>query len=249
MLMVFVFVLLIMFSLNVYFALRYSADLKLVANEAAKVALTNKYWLGMERPDYNPENAAAKAQSIASNLAGRLGLPPVKISLEDDETDDGDIIQVTAKCNGLPLPYSPKAVFPTGLSLSAVGIAVQPQGSVYAAIDVNARASDNAKDKNVYDTVRFPVYGFFREKGVVTDENGKPVTDRFGNTTPGSFDFPAAKDGLAWGKMGPMKGPKYFRGLPLPLQAWDPRLVMQGAEEGIFDQSSASSSVSKPSKH
>lgn len=246
-LIVFVFVLLIMFSINVYFALRYSADLKLIANEAAKVALTNKYWLGMQRPDYDANTAAMKAQNIANTLAKRLGMPPVQIEMQEDETEDGDIIEITAKVAGLPLPYT-NAVFPTGISLSAVGLAVQPQGSVYAAIDINAHASANAKDKDVFDTVRLPVYGFFREKGVVLGPDGQPSRDRFGNTTPDSFDFPTAKDGFPWGKMGPIRGPKYFRGLPLPLSAWDPRLAMQGANQGIFDQSSASSTNSQPDK-
>jgi hypothetical protein len=221
-----VFVLLVMFGLNAFFAIKYSADVKIIATEAAKVVLTNKYWLGMRRPDYNPDEAVAKASEIANTLATKLGIPAVQIvEFNQEETPAGDIISVKVQADGLRLPYAAK-IFPRFLSMAATGVSVQPKNSVYACVDI-ATQQPGQSNPNIFDVVRVPAFGFSRNtaNGQAAPFAGQ-VFQGNDNSTPNSN-----------GEAGPNPLPngfglmtrfdsKFFRGLVLAKpSAFDPRLA------------------------
>lgn len=221
-----VFVLLVMFGLNTFFAFKYSADVKIIATEAAKIVLTNKYWLGMRRPDYNPDESVEKARVVANTLASKLGIASVEIvEFNQDETPDGDIISIRVKADGLPLPYATK-VFAPFLSFAATGVSVQPRSQVYACCDIAAK-QPGQPNANVFDVVRVPAFGFSRNTanggnmvffGQNFQTNDSSALNAQGQEGPNPFQN-------GFGQMTPFES-KFFRGLGLAQpSAFDPRLA------------------------
>jgi hypothetical protein len=215
MLLVAAFVLMVAFGINAFFVTQWSAKVNVVASEAAKVVAANRYWLGMERPDYDANSAHASATQVAQRLCQRLGLPNPNVTFPDIPSDDsGDYNQVVVTVSSLPLPFKIDQVFPNFIGVQGTGISFQPKQRIYAAINIHA----STLTPNQWDGVSIPVYGFFR--GINSNPNAfndpQNVQGGYGAAVPLPNNF---------GQLGNV-APKYFRGLPLPPPVqWDPHLV------------------------
>lgn len=224
--MVAVFVLLVMFGLNVFSALKYGADLKLAATEAANIIQANKFWLGMKRPDYNQGLALEKATRIADAVSVRLGLPPIEIvEVMEDDTPASDIVVVKVRAKNLLLPFATGA-FPSFLTLKAEGISVQSKNCVYACVDI-ATKQPGQNNPNVFDVMRVPAYGFSRNtaSGQTVEFAGQQFAGNFSSSVDANgFTGPNGFEN-GFGATTPFDS-KYFRGVVLAApSAFDPRLA------------------------
>lgn len=63
------------FFINASIQLIVQSQLAHIANQAANVVDSNRYWLGQPRPGFNSGEAEKKAQAAAKILCDRVGLP------------------------------------------------------------------------------------------------------------------------------------------------------------------------------
>lgn len=215
MLLVAAFVLMVAFGINAFFVTQWSAKVNVVASEAAKVVAANRYWLGMERPDYDPSAAHASATQVAQKLCQRLGLPNPNITFPDVPSDEsGDYNQVVVTVSSLPLPFKIDQVFPNIIGVQGTGISFQPKQRIYAHINIHAPTSA----PNQWDGVAIPVYGFFR--GINSNPNAFADPQNVQGGYGAAVSLPNN-----FGQLGSLNS-KYFRGLPLPPPIqWDPHLI------------------------
>lgn len=110
--MVAVLVIILFINLGLYFF--YAPKLNYVAAEAARYIDNNRYFLGMERQDYDPDQARAAAQAVADQLLTALGMP---------KTTRFDVNQTPFQLPGSPLPANATAVtLQCGLSVGFGGL-------------------------------------------------------------------------------------------------------------------------------
>jgi hypothetical protein len=218
-----VFVFLTAFGLNVFWMLQYQAKANIVASESAKVVAADKYWLGMLRPDYNADGAKQRARDVAKALCTKLGLPEPS-EFQVDETSDtyADYLSVNLTLSGLKLPFGLSGVFPGVFKTQANGASVQPKQAIYACMNMDCLTAETG----TYDIVSIPVYGFTKGHGQNPDPNDLNRGYERMSGFPNNF-----------GSTGPIS-PKYFRGLPLRNEKWDPRLINFSKGPGSLDGTS-----------
>ncbi len=108
-----IFVLITAFGLNVFFMTQYQAKASIVATEAAKVVGVKKYWLGMTRPDYNPQLAREKAHAVAVRLCRLFNLPaPSALFVEESSDENADYLSINMTISDLHLPFDIHGVLP-----------------------------------------------------------------------------------------------------------------------------------------
>jgi hypothetical protein len=99
-----IFVLLVMFGMNLYTMMQTDMKLIMIAYEAAKMKGSSQYWLGFER--YQPPTDAQVAQQ-AANLAKTFGItldPATAFTFSVPPTRPNNLI-CTVKLDKLSLPY------------------------------------------------------------------------------------------------------------------------------------------------
>jgi hypothetical protein len=162
---VLVFVLLTMLSLNVYSALVYSHKLQFVADTAARVYNERHFWLGTIRPDFKEDEARQKATETASRLLEKLGLPQLTTIEFAPEVNEDSLAFATVKLTvgGLKLPYGGNKVFPGFISLSSVGYSAETATTPYASYIIRV-ANPGGADH----CAAVPAFGFATGIGVLT---------------------------------------------------------------------------------
>ncbi len=111
----------------------YYEKLHIIANESAKYMVTDQYWLGMERRDYDPAKSAANARAVADGMLNAVGLGKTLAGEAGFKVTPGtvtvgagaeartyNISRVDIGVGGLMLAGG---MFPTGITLRASGIA------------------------------------------------------------------------------------------------------------------------------
>lgn len=111
----------------------YYEKLHIIANESAKYMVTDQYWLGMERRDYDPTKSAANARAVADGMLNAVGLgktlageagfkvTPGTVTVgQGGDAKTYNIARVDIGVGGLMLAGG---MFPTGITLRASGIA------------------------------------------------------------------------------------------------------------------------------
>lgn len=91
-----------------------------VADAGARAAVDDRYWLGVERPEYKEANTENKIKNTVSDLWKRTGLAgsvSTDVDLSDPKT-----VAVTVTANNVPIPSG--GFLPAGLSLKST--AAQP---------------------------------------------------------------------------------------------------------------------------
>lgn len=78
----------------------YKIKIAAVTDAAAKVAVDDRFWLGAQRPNYDPSAAASHAAATANTMLGQLGLPPAASFTFDDSSIPG-FVKITITVNAL----------------------------------------------------------------------------------------------------------------------------------------------------
>lgn len=86
-----------------------------VADAGARSAVDDRYWLGVERPDYSAGKTTQRVQDAVTSLWHKVGLPGTVSTTVD--LDDPNTVVVTVTANSVPLPSG--GFLPPTLSLQS----------------------------------------------------------------------------------------------------------------------------------
>ncbi len=209
---------LILLLLNAYAISNYNYKLNVAATLSAQAVGAKKYWLGMVRPDYQPEQGTAAARAAAVRLTKALGLPPTECSVQDDQAGDGDVIKVTLTAKRYPLPFG-GLLFPSFINLTGTGVNYIASDECYAALAISA-PSNQYGGGALDDLALVPAFGFCG--GANRGFNGNP----YGN-------LPSIRQG---GGLGSVR-PKFQRAVNFKRpNGFDPKILGTGIGTGIYSK-------------
>lgn len=166
------------FFINASIQLIVQSQLAHIANQAANVVDSNRYWLGQPRPGFNSGEAEKKAQAAAKILCDRVGLPPVRVDVQLDPPAAGDDVSITQVdvtvdvTRAIPFRialfgYDFGKFFPT--ALTARGVSANANVKPYALMHFEAPATVDGDQRgkfkspigaNLRETAFIPIYGF-----------------------------------------------------------------------------------------
>ncbi len=83
----------------------YHVVLVQVADAGARSAVNERYWIGAQRPDYDPKKAGTKIMALVTNLWTQTGLPgTVDPTMSAVDLTSTDTVTVTLSVNNVPIP-------------------------------------------------------------------------------------------------------------------------------------------------
>ena len=154
-----VFILLVAFSFNAYTTKTYSEKMKFVANAVSATYADKYFFIGMQRPDFDKNQAEASVKNMANYMLQSLGLPAASnISVVPVISPRADIIyaETTITIDGLKLPFgSIRGLFPSPFSLTITGRGARVASCPYAAFVADVQGPGG---KHLRAAV--PCYGF-----------------------------------------------------------------------------------------
>lgn len=197
---------LLILLLNIGQYMTWSVKLNYIAGEAARYIDANRYWLGMERRDYNREKAIASAVNIANGMLKSSGLPQISNSPDQFEINDLDVeiyppgsdkphaIHVT-QVNIVPpgLTLGLNSCLPTGLRVKGSGISTDAPNSISPPMIVTVCGevkdlNNNPRGGNC--NLELPCFGAGTTSGGSKDGNGfftpQDIIDVTGGVQAGS---------------------------------------------------------------
>jgi hypothetical protein len=198
--------------LNIGTFMTWTVKLNYIAGESARYIDANKYWLGMERPNYNREKTIQNAVSIANAMLKCSGLPqlgerdfdvmdvPVEIYPPGANTAVKiNVTQVVLRPPGLTLGLS--KFLPSPLTIQGVGISTDASNAIAPPMVVTAcgkmQTLNGLPGPQEKCNLSFPCYGAGTCSGGAIDSSGYftpkdhvgiPGAPKVGNLTPG-FSF------------------------------------------------------------
>lgn len=169
-----VFLLVTIFTLNVYAYVQYSYKIQMVADEVAKRVGARTFFLGAQRPLFQRsgnalEETKAIAVSTATEMSKILSLPPnasIEVDVPEAEASvDGiSISRATVTWTDVPLPFNISGIFPKMVNIAAIGVSTEASEAPPAFIRFGFRLIDpsasNPSVTNATQVVMLPAYGF-----------------------------------------------------------------------------------------
>lgn len=166
------------FFINASIQLIVQSQLAHIANQAANVVDSSRYWLGQPRPGFNEAEAEKRAQAAARILCERVGLPPVRVDVKLDPPAAGSDVSITEVgvtvdvTRAIPFRislfgYDFGKLFPT--ALTAKGVSANANVKPYALMHFEAPATQDGDQRgkfksaigaNLRETAFIPIYGF-----------------------------------------------------------------------------------------
>jgi hypothetical protein len=168
-----VFVLLVMFALNVYIIITTDSVLRMVCMESARVREEYIYFLGMVRNDIDEAEGRRNATNFAVSLANANGLAVSAddVAFNDTKNADQAGTMCTINLKALKLPFG-GGVFPLFVQRSVSAVSARMNVPAPAVVDICAPGEGGGI------TVRMPAYGAVRPISVANASNGRAALNR-----------------------------------------------------------------------
>lgn len=149
---------LVIFATNLAFQLIYQSEVAHIANEAARVADENRFWLGLPRPGNEGQvsNAALeKARQAAVSMCARIGLPGASATASVQQEGDVDLTVVNLNVNAIArIPFRLQAfgfdfarLFPG--NISARGVSAHARVQPYAVMHFDCPVAPNNQPNGI----------------------------------------------------------------------------------------------------
>jgi len=150
----------LMFLLNVSVVMSEQQKIQVAATQAAQYIIGRRYWLGAQRTDYDAEETATTARSIADSVLKSLHLPASSsFSAQDEPADNGiTVTTVTVGVTGLPLMNG--ASLPVQLTASSASTTSQDITQGWRAVSIQCADPNNPQDQTQWRTAMVPCYNY-----------------------------------------------------------------------------------------
>lgn len=184
--MSFVFVMMVMFAINLYAVMMSKAKLELVAAEIAKNYLGHEYFLGMRRQGFNSNTAAANAETLANALCSQLGIPPLASSptFTEETSPDGSIYVVCEISGSVSIPYT-NTMLPSSINMKATAVSADSGMAMAPPAVVNVQGQSHSPNRQSWITGQMPAYGL----AVSADGQSAGTTYGLGERPAGAFPY------------------------------------------------------------
>jgi hypothetical protein len=162
----------LMLLLNVSVVLSEQQKIQVAATQAAQYFMGRGYWLGAMRTDYEAQETATTARSIADSVLRSLHLPPSSSFSADDEPAENGITVTTVTVGVTALPLMNGATLPIQLCASSASTTSQDITQGWRAVSIQCADPNNPQDQTQWKTAMVPCYNYLQGS---TSSQSSPV--------------------------------------------------------------------------